>query len=76
MLALVYSSSMFVLNGDMNSPSADVSLPTITLVRTEHMVEQRLSKLGSAGKDWPLHAVDFVYGWGREEEEKRKKKVV
>lgn len=53
---------MFVLNGDRNSPSADVSLRTITLVRTEHMVEQCFSKLGSAGKDWPLHAVDFVDG--------------
>lgn len=52
---------MFVLNGGMNSPSADVSFRTITPVRTEHMVEQCFLKLGSAGKDWPLHAVDFVY---------------
>lgn len=74
-LTSVYSSSMFVLNGGMNSPSADVSFQTITLVRTEHMVEQCFSKLGSAGKDWPLHAVDFVYGWGREEEEKEKSSV-
>lgn len=66
---------MFVLNGEMNSPSADVSLLTIMLVRTEHMVEQCFSKLGSAGKDWPFHAVDFVYSWGREKEEKERKWV-
>jgi len=54
---------MFLLNGDMNSPSADVSLLTILLVRAEHMAEQCFSKLASAGRDWPLHAVDFVYSW-------------
>lgn len=53
---------MFVLSAARNSPSADVSLLTVTLVRAEHMVEQCFSKLGSAGKDWPLHAVHFVYG--------------
>lgn len=51
---------MFMLNGDTNSPSADVSLLSITLVRTEHMVEQCFSNLGSAGKGWPLHAVDCL----------------
>lgn len=52
---------MFLLNGDMNPPSADVSLLTIVLVRAEHMAAQCFSKLASSGKDWPLHAVDFVY---------------
>lgn len=31
---------MFHLKGEMNSPSADVRLLTIMLVRTEHMAEQ------------------------------------
>lgn len=63
---------MFLLNGDMNSPSADVSLLTILLVRAEHMAEQCFSKLASAGRDWPLHAVDFVYRWGERRKKRRK----
>lgn len=63
---------MFLLNDDMNSPSADVSLLTILLVRAEHMAEQCFSKLASAGRNWPLRAADFVYRWGGEEEEEEK----
>lgn len=55
---------MLQLNGERCSPSADVRILMIMLVRTEHMVEQCFSNLGSAGRDWPVSPADFVYSGG------------